>query len=196
MRNTTKSDIEGEQTELENSKKDSEDDFKYEKLKRQIRRKYRVIEKQVMRRYLEGEEPDDVVIINNKIYGNSGGKIRKRRRRSSGSSDSGVDTIRIRFNPPSLYGVGSKQKWRIFVNALDNYWDIWDIYISDKHKIKKSLSYFKGKAANDWATTKEQGIIPIIQKKYVKYLYNIVADPANRRNNVYIKFKILIQIDN
>ncbi len=137
-----------------------------------------------------------MVIINSKIYRNSESKIRKRRRRSSGSSDSGVDTIRIRFNPPSLYGVGSKQKWRIFVNALDNYWDIWDIYISDKHKIKKSLSYFKGKAANDWATTKEQGIIPIIQKKYVKYLYNIVADPANRRNNVYMKFKILTQTDN
>ncbi len=69
------------------------------------------------------------------------------------------------------------------------------MYVSDKYKIKKSLNYFKGKAANDWATTKEQGIIFIIWKKYVEYFYDIVADPANRRNNVYMKFKILIQID-
>ncbi len=34
MGNTTESDIEEEWTELENFKKDSEDDFKYEKLKR------------------------------------------------------------------------------------------------------------------------------------------------------------------
>ena len=65
----------------------------------------------------------------------------------------------------------------------------------DKHKIKKSLNYFKGKTANDWATIKKQEIISIIQKKYVKYFYNIVADPANRRNNVYIKFKTLTQTD-
>src|SRR6266536_5176495 len=32
----------------------------------------------------------------------------------------------------------------------------------DKYKIKKSSSYFNGKAANDWATIKEQGIISII----------------------------------
>ncbi len=44
MRNTTESDIKGEQIELENSEKDSENNFKYEKLKRQIRRKYRAIE--------------------------------------------------------------------------------------------------------------------------------------------------------
>ncbi len=69
------------------------------------------------------------------------------------------------------------------------------MYVSDKYKIKKSLNYFKSKAANDWVTIKEQGIIFIIQKKYVKYFYNIVADPANRRNNVYMKFKILIQTD-
>ncbi len=68
--------------------------------------------------------------------------------------------------------------------------------MSDKHKIKKSLNYFKGKTANDWATTKEQKIIFIIWKKYIKYLYNIVADPANRRNNVYMKFKIFTQTDN
>jgi len=34
MGNTTESDIEGEWTELENSEKDSEDDFEYEELKR------------------------------------------------------------------------------------------------------------------------------------------------------------------
>ncbi len=45
MRNTTESDVEEEQIELENSEKDFEDDFKYEELKRQIRRKYRVIKK-------------------------------------------------------------------------------------------------------------------------------------------------------
>ncbi len=41
MRNTTESDVEGEQTELENFEEDSEDDFEYEELKRQVRRKYR-----------------------------------------------------------------------------------------------------------------------------------------------------------
>ncbi len=65
------------------------------------------------------------------------------------------------------------------------------MYISDKHKIKKSSSYFNGKAANDWITIKEQGIIPIIWKKYVEYLYDIVADFANRRNNVYMKLRFL-----
>ena len=80
-----------------------------------------------MRRYLEEENPDYIAIINNKIYrnpgGNLGGKTRKRGRRNSGSSDSGADTIRIRPNPPPLYGAGSEQKWRTFVNTLDNYWD-------------------------------------------------------------------------
>ena len=90
-----------------------------------------------------------MAIIDGKTYGNPGGKIRKRRCRSSGSSDSGADVIRIRFNPPSLYNVGSEQEWRIFVNIFDNYWDVWDMYVFDKYKIKKSLNYFKGKAAND-----------------------------------------------
>ncbi len=149
MRNTTENNIEGEWTGSKNSEEDSEDDFEYEELKRQIRRKYHAIEKQIIRRYLEGEDPDYVIIIDGKIYGNPGGKIRKRRRRSSGSSDSGVNIIRIRFNFLLLYNTGSEQKWRIFVNTLDNYWDAWDMYISDKHKIKKSSNYFKGKAAND-----------------------------------------------
>ncbi len=74
----------------------------------------------------------------------------------------GVNTIRIRSNLPSLYNSGSEQEWRIFVNTLDIYWNVWDIYISDKYNIKKSLNYFKGKTANDWATIKEQRIIPII----------------------------------
>ncbi len=195
MRNTTENDTEGEWTGSENSEEDSEDDFEYEKLKRQVRRKHRVTEKQVMRRYLEGEDPDYIAIINGKIYGNLGGKIRKRRCRSFGFSDSGADVIRIKPNPLSLYGVGSEQEWRTFVNAFDNYWDVWDMYISDKHKIKKSSSYFKSKVANDQTTIKKQGIIFITQKKYVEYLYNIVADPANRRNNVYMKFKIFIQTD-
>ncbi len=69
------------------------------------------------------------------------------------------------------------------------------MYVFDKHKIKKSLNYFKGKAANDWATLKEQEIIPIIWKKYIKYFYDIVADPANRKNNAYIKLKTLTQTD-
>ncbi len=102
-----------------------------------------------MRRYLKGEDPDYVAIINNKIYGNSGDKIKKRRRRSSGFSDSGADIMRIRSNPLSLYGADSKQEWRIFVNTFDNYWDAWDMYISDKYKIKKSSNYFKSKATND-----------------------------------------------
>ncbi len=74
-----------------------------------------------MRRYLEGEDPDYVVIIDGKIYGNLGSKIRKRRCRSSESSDSGADIMRIRFNLSPLYGASSEQEWRIFVNALDNY---------------------------------------------------------------------------
>ena len=108
-----------------------------------------------MRRYLKGENPDYITIINNKIYRNPRGKIRKRRYRSSESSDSGIDIIRIRFNPPPFYNTSSEQKWRTFVNILDNYWDAQDIHISDKYKIKKSLNYFKGKAANDQTTTKE-----------------------------------------
>ena len=195
MRNTTENDTKKKQIELENSKEDSEDDFEYEKLKRQVRRKYRAAEKQVMGRYLKEEDPDYVVIIDGKIYRNLGGKIRKRRCRNSGSSDSGANIIRIRFNPPPLYNINSEQEWRTFVNTLDNYQDAWDIYVFDKYKIKKSLSYFKSKAANDWATIKEQGIISIIQKKYIKYFYDIVVDPANRRNNVYIKFKTLTQTD-
>ncbi len=78
MGNTTESDVEGEWIELENSKEDSEDDFKYKELKRQVRCKYRVAEKQVMRRYLKGEDPDYMIIIDGKIYGNLGGKIKKK----------------------------------------------------------------------------------------------------------------------
>ena len=155
MRNTTESDAEEEQIESENSKKDFEDNFKYEELKRQVRRKYRATKKQIMRRYLEGEDPDYITIINNKTYRNPGGKIRKKRRRSSGFNYSGINTIRIRPNPPPLYNIDSEQKQRIFVNTLDNYQDAQDIYIFDKHKIKKSLNYFKSKTANDWATIKE-----------------------------------------
>ena len=106
---------------LENSKEDSEDDFKYEELKRQVRCKYRAVEKQAMRRYLKKEDPDYVVIINSKIYKNPGDKTRKRRYKNSGSSDSGADVMRIRPNPLSLYNAGSEQEWRIFVNVLDNY---------------------------------------------------------------------------
>ncbi len=108
MKNTTENNVEGEWIRSENSKKDSENDFKYEKLKKQIRRKYRAVEKQIMRRYLKEKDPDYMTIINNKIYGNPGDKIRKRRRKSSGSSDSGADIIRIRSNPPSLYSAGSE----------------------------------------------------------------------------------------
>ncbi len=46
-----------------------------------------------MGRYFKGEDPDYMIIINNKIYKNPEGKIRKRRRKSSGSSDLGTDTI-------------------------------------------------------------------------------------------------------
>jgi len=65
-----------------------------------------------MRKYLKGEDPDFVAIINSKIYGNPGGnlggKIRKRGRRNSESSDSGADVIRIRPNPSPLYNTGSE----------------------------------------------------------------------------------------
>ena len=108
MRNTTKSDIKKEWIGLENSEKNSEDDFEYEELKKQIRRKYRAIKKQAMRRYLKEEDPDYVVIINSKTYKNLEGKIRKRRCRSSESNDSGADVIRIKPNPLSLYGAGSE----------------------------------------------------------------------------------------
>jgi len=118
-------------------------------LKRQVRRKCRVIEKQAIRRYLKREDLDYMAIINSKIYENLGGKIRKRRRRSFEFSDSGADIIRIRSNSPPLYSAGSEQEWRIFVNTLDIYWNVWDIYISDKYNIKKSLNYFKDKTAND-----------------------------------------------
>ncbi len=162
MRNITESDVEGEWIELENFEEDFEDDFEYEELKRQIRRKYRVAEKQIMRRYLKKKNPDYVAIINGKIYGNLKGKIRKRRCRSSGSNNSNANVMRIRFNPPPFYNAGSEEEQRIFVNVLDNYWDVWDMYISDKYKIFKFLNYFKGKTANDQATTKKQGIISTI----------------------------------
>ena len=77
MRNTTENDIEGEWTELENSKEDFEDDFEYEELKRQVRRKYRATKKQTIRRYLK-KNPDYVAIINNKTYRNLGGKTKKK----------------------------------------------------------------------------------------------------------------------
>ncbi len=97
MGSITENDTKEEQTKSENSKEDSEDNFEYEELKREVRRKHRVVEKQVMRRYLKGEDPDFVAIINSKIYrnpgGNLGGKTRKRGRRNSGSSDSGADVI-------------------------------------------------------------------------------------------------------
>ena len=97
MGSITENDAEEEWIGLKNFKKDSEDNFKYEKLKRQIRRKYRVTKKQTMRRYLKREDPDYITIINNKIYrnpeGNLDNKIRKRGRRNSGSSDSGADII-------------------------------------------------------------------------------------------------------
>ncbi len=102
-----------------------------------------------MRKYLKRENPDYITIINNKTYKNPGSKTRKKRRRNSESSDSNTNTIRIRPNPPPLYNIDSEQEWRTFVNTLDNYWDAWDIHISDKYKIKKSLNYFKGKTAND-----------------------------------------------
>ena len=125
MGNIIENDAEEEQIESENSKKNSENDFKYEKLKKEIRRKYRAAEKQAMRRYFEKEDPDFVVIINDKIYrnpgGNLGGKIRKRGRRNSGFSDLSTNIMRIRPNPPPLYNTNSEQEWRIFVNTLDNY---------------------------------------------------------------------------
>ena len=74
-----------------------------------------------MRKYLKEKDPDYVAIINNKTYKNPGGKIRKRRCRNSGSSDSSTNIIRIRPNPPPLYNTDSEQKWRTFVNTLDNY---------------------------------------------------------------------------
>ncbi len=49
-----------------------------------------------------------MTIINNKIYGNPGGKTKKRKHKNSGSSDSSADIIRIRSNPPSLYSAGNK----------------------------------------------------------------------------------------
>src|SRR6266536_359041 len=36
----------------------------------------------------------------------------------------------------------------------------------------------------------------LYKKKYIKYLHNIVVNPANRRNNAYIKLKTLTQTDN
>ncbi len=78
-----------------------------------------------MRKYLKGEDPDFVAIINSKIYGNPGGnldgKIRKRGRKNSGFSDSDTNIIRIRPNSLLFYSAGSEQEWRIFVNILDNY---------------------------------------------------------------------------
>jgi len=61
-----------------------------------------------MRRYLKGEDLDYMAIINDKIYGNLGDKIKKRRYRNFGFSDSGANIIRIRFNPPPLYNAGSE----------------------------------------------------------------------------------------
>ncbi len=102
-----------------------------------------------MRKDLKKKNFNYMIIINSKIYRNLGGKIRKRSRRSSGFSDSDVDIIQIKFNPLFLYSADSEQEQRIFVNILDNYWDVQDMYVFDKHKIKKSSSYFKNKTAND-----------------------------------------------
>ncbi len=97
MGSIIENDAEEEQTESENFEENSEDDFKYEELKREVRRKYRAVEKQIIRRYFEGEDPDFVAIIDGKIYRNPGGnlgdKTKKKGRRNSESSDSGANIM-------------------------------------------------------------------------------------------------------
>jgi hypothetical protein len=68
--------------------------------------------------------------------------------------------LRIRPNPFPLYGASSEQEWRIFVNALEAYWEGWPKRIRTVYKIVTLSSYFKGLAATDWADTKKQGRVP------------------------------------
>jgi hypothetical protein len=184
---------EREETDVGND----ESDVEYEELKRQAERKQRAAEKQALRNYVVGDDPSLSFTIDGKQFGNPEtlGKSQKRARKGTDEDDSedNANLMRIRPNPPPQYSASSEQEWRTFVNALDNYWDAWPKRVSVKHKIKNSSSYFKGQAATDWAETKRQKQVPETWNEYVEYLHNLVADPANRKNNAYARLKHIEQ---
>jgi hypothetical protein len=180
---------------------DIDSDEEFEELKRQAARKQRAEEKQALRRYLKGDDPNLLITIQGKQYGNPESLNKRKRKQKATSNDDASDSednanlLRIRPNPPPLYGASSEQEWRTFVNALEAYWEGWPKRIRTVHKIATSSSYFKGLAATDWADTKKQGRVPATWNAYIEYLHNLVADPANRKVTAYEKLKEIKQGD-
>jgi len=178
---------------------DSDEEF--EDLKRQASRKQRDEEKQALRRYLKGDDPSLSITIQGKQYGNPE-NLRKRKRKqrvtSNGEesdSEDNANLLRIRPNPPPLYGASSEQEWRTFVIALNAYWAGWPKRVRTAHKIAASSSYFKDLAATDWADTVDKDRVPTTWDAYIEYLHNLVADPANRKVTAYEKLKEIKQAD-
>jgi hypothetical protein len=180
---------------------DIDTDEEFEELKRQAARKQRAEEKQALRRYLKGDDPNLLITIEGRQYGNPENLNKRKRKQRPSSNDEESDSednanlLRIRPNPPPLYGASSEQEWRTFVNALEAYWEGWPKRIRTVHKIAASSSYFKDLAATDWADTKKQGRVPTTWDAYVEYLHNLVADPANRKVTAYEKLKEIKQGD-
>jgi hypothetical protein len=179
----------------------SDIDEEFEDLKRQASRKQREEEKQALRRYLSGDDPSLSITIQGRSYGNPE-NLRKRKRKqkvtSNGEesdSEDNANLLRIRPNPPPLYGASSEQEWRTFVIALNAYWAGWPKRVRTAHKIATSSSYFKDLAATDWADTKDTDRVPTTWDAYIEYLHNLVADPANRKVTAYAKLKEIKQAD-
>ena len=174
-----------------------ESDGEFEELKRLALRKQRADDKHALRSYLK---TGVAVTVEGVHYGNPEGLQRKRKRNSAGETDASdseenANLLRIRPNPPPLYGATSEQEWRTFVNALNAYWAGWPKRIRTANRIATSSSYFKGLAATDWAETTRQGREPTTWEGYLEYLHNLVADPANRKVTAYEKLKEIKQAD-
>jgi hypothetical protein len=91
-------------------------DKEFEDLKRQAARKRREKEKKALRRYLSDDDPSLSITIQNENYGNPENlnkRKRKQRATSNGEESDSKDNanlLRIKPNPPLLYGATSEQK--------------------------------------------------------------------------------------
>lgn len=181
---------------LSDDEADGGSDGEFEKLKRLALRKQRADDKRALRSYLE---TGVAVTVGGVHYGNP--EVRRKRKRNDAAetdasdSEDNANLLRIRPNPPPLYGATCEQEWRTFVNALNAYWAGMPKRIRTANKIATSSSYFKGLAATDWAETVSRGQEPQTWPTYLEYLHNLVADPANRKVNAYEKLKDIKQAD-
>ena len=109
--------------EQKSEKKSVKSDEKFEKLKCRALRKQRVEDKRALETYLR---TGIIITVRGVIYGNPETHRRRKRTKISetdvSDSENNADTLRIRLNPPFLYGATSEQKWRIFINAFNAYW--------------------------------------------------------------------------